>query len=94
MLKQEFEKAKTDVALGKPLNHVRGRMLLDEIERQREVIIEIANRASNLVDKDAADWLPGIYKIACEAVGEDPWRLLRSAGYDPVAFTVGDELRS
>lgn len=54
----------------------------------REVLIEIANRASNMSDKDAADWMPSIYKLACDAVGEDPWPLLRAAGHDPMTLTV------
>ena len=48
----------------------------DEITRLREVLYEIANRASNLLNDDAAEWLPSIYRISCEAVGENPTRIL------------------
>jgi hypothetical protein len=57
----------------------------------REAFYEIANRASNMGDPDAADWLPSIYRIACEASGEDPWPLLKRAGYDkPLSAHAGD----
>jgi len=58
----------------------------DEIEKLREVLFEIANRASNMLDADAASWLPSIYKIACEATGEDPANLLELA-----RAALGDE---
>ena len=59
------------------------------IERLRETLIEIANRASNMMDDDAADWMPSIYKLACEAVGENHWRLLKAAGYTEETMSVG-----
>lgn len=48
----------------------------------REALTEIINRASNFADADAADWMPSIYKIACEATGSDPWPLLIANGYE------------
>ena len=60
----------------------------DEIERLREVLLEIANRAANMMDPDAADWMPSIYKLACEAVGENPWSLLEAAGYTRETLSV------
>lgn len=48
-----------------------------------ETFFEIANRAGNMSDPDAADWLPSIYRIAMEAAGEDLWPTLRLHGYDP-----------
>jgi hypothetical protein len=57
-------------------------------ERMRDTFCEIANRAGNMMDKDAASWMPSIFKIACEAAGEDPWRMLRAAGYTPETLTV------
>lgn len=47
-----------------------------------EALGEIANRASNLADDDAAEWMPSIYRIACEAIGEDPSPLLKATGFD------------
>lgn len=37
-----------------------------------EALGEIANRAANFMDADAAEWMPSIYKIACKALGEKP----------------------
>ncbi|MGB5901994.1 MAG: hypothetical protein WBH00_04000 [Xanthobacteraceae bacterium] len=54
----------------------------------RETFFEIANRAGNMSDPDAADWLPSIYRIAMEAAGEDPWPTLRLHGYDPDNLSV------
>lgn len=51
-------------------------------EKTKQIFYEIANRAANFMDPDAADWLPSIYKLACEATGEDPWPLLKAAGYE------------
>lgn len=48
----------------------------------REALGEIANRAGNFMDKDAADWMPSIYSIACKAIGEDPEPLLKANGFD------------
>jgi hypothetical protein len=61
----------------------------DLIAQLRDALYEIANRASNMMDDDAAEWMPSIYKIACEATGEDPWPLLRAAGHTPPNLTVG-----
>lgn len=89
---------------------------IDELEKQlaarssaesggemREALTEIANRASNLADKDAAEWMPSIYAIACRAIGEDPVPLLKATGFDghlsdwPTRAqpqTTSDELRN
>jgi hypothetical protein len=67
--------------------------------RLREALLEIANRAANMGDPDATDWLPSIYLIACESAGEDPWPLLRRMGYSQDGLTitlstaVGDEAK-
>lgn len=62
--------------------------LREELDKAREAFYEIANRASNMMDDDAADWMPSIYKIACEASGENPWPLLKAAGYTQETLTV------
>lgn len=54
---------------------------LEMNENVRAVFYEIANRASNMMDDDAADWLPSIYRLACDATGEDPWPTLEAAGF-------------
>lgn len=59
-----------------------------EFEQLREVLLEIANRAANMLDPDAADWMPSIYKLACEAVGKNPWSLLEAAGYTRETLSV------
>lgn len=59
-----------------------------EIERMTAALCEIANRASNMGDPDAAEWMPSIYKLACEAIGEDPWPSLRANGHVPETLTV------
>lgn len=43
---------------------------------------EIANRASNLADDDAAEWMPSIYSIAVKALGDDPAPFLKATGFD------------
>lgn len=48
----------------------------------KEVLYEIANRAANMGDDDAVEWMPSIYSIACEAVGEDPAPTLKALGFD------------
>lgn len=58
-----------------------------ENDRLRATLHEIANRAANMADPDAAEWMPSIYKIACEATGEDPSSLLRAAGHSPDSLT-------
>ena len=60
----------------------------DDPQYLRRVLIEIANRAANFMDDDAADWMPSIYKLACEAVGENPWPKLRAGGYTPESLSV------
>jgi len=50
-------------------------------DKTREALLEICNRAANFMDDDAADWMASIYRIACDAIGEDPWPLLNAAGY-------------
>ena len=57
----------------------------EEVETLRErvkeltaALYEIANRAGNMCDDDAADWLPSIYKIACDVTGENPEPLLEA----------------
>ena len=57
---------------------------------EREALTEIANRAANFMDDDAAEWMPSIYKIACEAIGENPWPLLKAGGFTSENLTVGD----
>ena len=47
-----------------------------------EAMYEIANRAGNFMDADAAEWMPSIYVIACNAIGSDPMPLLKAAGFD------------
>ena len=62
--------------------------LSPSFDRTTEAFCEIANRASNFMDPDAAEWMPSIYKIACEAAGEDPWPLLEAAGWKRDELTV------
>lgn len=61
---------------------------MTENERLTNALGEIANRAGNFMDADAADWMPSIYKIACEAIGHDPWPLLKASGFDPQNLSV------
>jgi hypothetical protein len=58
-------------------------------EKMREALYEIANRAANMADLDAAEWMPSIYRIACEATGKDPWPLLRACGFEPDNQLIG-----
>jgi hypothetical protein len=58
------------------------------IEATCEAFYEISNRAANMMDQDAADWLPSIYRIACDACGENPLPMLRAAGFAPEELTV------
>jgi hypothetical protein len=53
-----------------------------------EAVCEIINRAANFMDADAAEWMPSIYKIACEAVGRDPWPMLEANGWKRDQLTV------
>lgn len=48
----------------------------------KEVLYEIANRAANMGDDDAVEWMPSIYSIACKAIGEDPAPKLKALGFD------------
>lgn len=57
----------------------------------KEALYEISHRAKNMGDDDAADWLPSIYRIACEAVGEDPWPVLTKFGFDRARFAAAQE---
>jgi hypothetical protein len=57
-------------------------------QKTKDIFYEIANRAANFMDPDAAEWMPSIYKIACEATGEDPWPLLEAAGWKRDELTV------
>lgn len=64
---------------------------LEMSETVRAVLYEIANRAANMLDDDAADWMPSIYRLACDATGEDPWPLLEQAGWKrPLTVQTGD----
>jgi hypothetical protein len=58
-----------------------------DVLAMREALGEIANRASNFADDDAAEWMPSIYKISCEAIGEDPKPSLKAAGFDGLPDT-------
>jgi hypothetical protein len=60
----------------------------DRLKFLEATLTEIANRAANMDDPDAADWLPSIYKLACEALNRDPWQVLKAAGYDEKTLTV------
>lgn len=62
--------------------------LIGEIKRLHEAHYEVANRAANMMDADAGTWMPSVYKIACEASGEDPWPLLKAAGFNPETLPV------
>lgn len=59
-----------------------------EIAQLKQTLCEIANRAGNFMDDDAADWMPSIYKLACEAIGEDAWPLLKAGGHTPETLLV------
>jgi hypothetical protein len=48
----------------------------------RAAMEEIATRASNLADVDAAEWMPSIYSIAMKALGDDPEPFLKATGFD------------
>lgn len=63
------------VARGECLPQVAAEVLSQgesNMQKLTEALTEIANRAGNFMDPDAAEWMPSIYKIACEAIGEDP----------------------
>jgi len=54
MLKREFDKAKFDVERGVALNHVRGRMLLDEIETLHRLAENVLNTFPYTSNNNAA----------------------------------------
>jgi hypothetical protein len=55
---------------------------LDHANQLREALCEIANRASNMADDDAAEWMPSIYAIAVKTLGDDPMPFLKAVGLD------------
>lgn len=69
-------------------NCARSQLAVRNPMTDKEIFAEIANRAANFMDPDAADWMPSIYKLACEAIGEDPWPLLTRNGYPRERLTV------
>ena len=82
----EIERLKAELEIAKMDNTDYRGML--ENKRLRAVLTEIANRAANMMDDDAASWMPSIYKLACEAIDENPWQLLKAAGYTEETMSI------